>query len=63
MSKQFRFQDKDEGVVESDDDNQVEASDEKLERNEAELRRISTGMCQVFLTEIAIEKERRQRQK
>lgn len=46
-------------VEESDDENEEEVVDEKLDRNEAELRKISTGMCQVFLTEIAVERERR----
>ena len=46
-------------VEESDDNDATGAGDEKLDRNEAELRKISTGMCQVFLTEIAIERERR----
>ena len=46
-------------VEESDGDGEAEVVDEKLDRNEAELRKISTGMCQVFLTEIAVERERR----
>ena len=45
--------------VEESDENEEEVVDEKLDRNEAELRKISTGMCQVFLTEIAVERERR----
>ena len=42
-----------------EDENEEEFVDEKLDRNEAELRKISTGMCHVFLTDISVERERR----
>ena len=45
--------------VEEIDENEEEFVDEKLDRNEAELRKISTGMCHVFLTDISVERERR----
>jgi len=52
-------EDPEETPVEDSDENEEEVVDEKLDRNEAELRKISTGMCQVFLTEIAVERERK----
>ncbi len=50
-------------MVESDDNDEDEVVDEKMEKNEAELRKISTGMCQVFLTEMQVERERRRSEK
>ncbi|XP_040563859.1 dematin-like [Lepeophtheirus salmonis] len=40
-----------------------EEEDPQLEKSEKELKKISTAMGQIFLTEIAIEKERRKSQK
>lgn len=45
-------------VIESSDD-EKEFVDEKLDKTESVLKKISTGMGQVFLTEIAIEREKR----
>lgn len=46
-------------VISSDEEDEEEFHDEKLEKNEAELKKIESGMGKVFLTELAVEKERR----
>jgi len=45
------------------DPKEVEVIDHELDKKENELRKISTGMGQVFLSEIAVERERRKSMK
>eukprot|EP00095_Tigriopus_kingsejongensis_P003692 snap_masked-scaffold11_size778918-processed-gene-6.28 protein:Tk03692 transcript:snap_masked-scaffold11_size778918-processed-gene-6.28-mRNA-1 annotation:"ablim " len=46
-------------VMSSDEEEAEEFHDEKLEKSAAELMKIESGMGKVFLTELAVEKERR----
>jgi hypothetical protein len=45
--------------VESSSDHEEEVPDPKLDQTENELKKISTGMANVFLAELAVERQRR----
>ncbi len=46
-------------MVESSSDEKEEVEDPKLDKTEAELKKISTGMANVFLEDLAVERKRR----
>jgi len=46
-------------TIESSSEPEEEIPDPKLDQTEAELKKISTGMASVFLSELAVERQRR----